>query len=225
MYKYELHLHTNLVSRCSRFTPEEIVKLYTTLGYTGVFVTDHFINGNSGVDLTKPWVLQMYDYEQGYREVKQAARGTGLDVFFGVEYSYQGTDFLIYGLDARWFSCHPEIMDLSVKNCMQFLRDNGACVVQAHPFREAGYIDHIRLFPRCVDGVEILNVMNDMAKLYAQNYQLAPTCGTDIHRINHPAELFAFCPKTKITAETDLLGILQSGEYSLTTVANPFAEE
>lgn len=230
MYKYELHLHTNLISRCSRFSPEEIVKLYTTLGYSGVFVTDHFINGNSTVDVTKPWILQMYDYEQGYRAVKEAAKGTGLDVFFGIEFSYCGTDFLVYGLDARWYSCHPEIMDLSTKNCMEFFRQNGACVIQAHPFREAGYIDHIRLFPQSVDGVEIFNasnspLSNEMASIYAQKYQLAPACGTDIHRINIPTEIATFATEERITKETDLLDILHSGRYTTGKVANPFAEE
>ena len=40
-YLYETHCHTNVSSRCSRFSPEEIVKLYTTLKYDGVFITDH----------------------------------------------------------------------------------------------------------------------------------------------------------------------------------------
>ncbi len=45
-YLYETHCHTNLISACSSLSPEEMVELYAKNGYTGVFVTDHFLNGN-----------------------------------------------------------------------------------------------------------------------------------------------------------------------------------
>ena len=45
-----------------------------------------------------------------------------------------------------------------MKEKLIFLKENGALIIQAHPFREANYIDHIRLFPRQVDGVEVMEV-------------------------------------------------------------------
>ena len=59
--------------------------------------------------------------------------------------------------------------------------------VQAHPFREAGYIDHIRLFPRSVHAVEVVNSnrpepVNRMADIYAEHYDLLRICGSDNHR-------------------------------------------
>ena len=62
----------------------------------------------------------------------------------------------------------------------------GAFVVQAHPYREAHYIDHIRLFPRSVHGVEVVNssqapAANKMAAVYAKQYSLLETYGSDNH--------------------------------------------
>ena len=64
--------------------------------------------------------------------------------------------------------------------------DNGALIINAHPFREASYIDHICLFPRHVHGVEVVNaaqpsLANSMAKLYAEKYELLMFAGSDNH--------------------------------------------
>ena len=64
--------------------------------------------------------------------------------------------------------------------------ENGALVIHAHPFRESGHIDHIRLFPRSVQGIEIINANrtdfeNEMAKQYADNYGFFYFAGSDNH--------------------------------------------
>ena len=60
-------------------------------------------------------------------------------------------------------------------------------MIQAHPFFEASYIDHIRLFPRHIHGVEVFNACrkdftNEMAKHFADAYELIHFAGTDNHR-------------------------------------------
>ena len=50
MYKYETHLHTYPVSRCASSDVIEVLKLYKELGYDGVFITNHFIDGNFNMD-------------------------------------------------------------------------------------------------------------------------------------------------------------------------------
>lgn len=42
-YRYETHMHTAEGSRCGRMPAAEMVRAYKKLGYTGVFVTDHFL--------------------------------------------------------------------------------------------------------------------------------------------------------------------------------------
>ena len=39
----------------------------------------------------------------------------GLQVFVGWEESYQGADFLVYGLDKEWMKQHPELREISVE--------------------------------------------------------------------------------------------------------------
>ena len=69
---------------------------------------------------------------------------------------------------------------------LPYLMNAGAFVVQAHPYREAYYIDHIRLFPRCVHAVEVTNSgqaweANAITDVYAEQYGLLKTCGSDNH--------------------------------------------
>lgn len=110
----------------------------------------------------------------------------GLKVFPGVELSYKGTDFLIYGLEKSWYKAHPEILEMKKTDELKFMMGEGAFVIQAHPYREAHYIDHIRLFPKSVHGVEVVNTgqpwePNEMAPLYAKQYGLLETAGSDNH--------------------------------------------
>ena len=45
-YLYETHLHTSPVSKCAGATAAESLAFYKSLGYAGVFITNHFIDGN-----------------------------------------------------------------------------------------------------------------------------------------------------------------------------------
>ena len=45
-YRYETHLHTYPVSKCGKKTVEESLLFYQKLNYRGVFITNHFIDGN-----------------------------------------------------------------------------------------------------------------------------------------------------------------------------------
>ena len=44
MYIYETHMHTSPVSACARVSVEDALKYYKSAGYTGVFMTEHFID-------------------------------------------------------------------------------------------------------------------------------------------------------------------------------------
>ena len=49
-YLYETHLHTAPVSRCAKADVRASLEFYKSLGYAGVFITNHFIDGNVGCD-------------------------------------------------------------------------------------------------------------------------------------------------------------------------------
>lgn len=62
-------------------------------------------------------------------------------------------------------------------------------MIQAHPFRLRGYIQAIHVHPRDVHGVEIYNAgnkptENELAELYAKQYEFPVTSGSDIHNVN-----------------------------------------
>lgn len=186
MYRYETHLHTFPVSKCARVGVREVLEYYKSLGYDGVFITNHFLDGNINIDPCRPYDEKIGFFFSDYEFAKTIEPEVGIKVFCGVELSYRGTDFLVYGLDKAWFLSHPEIMDMTKKQELNTFLEVGALVIQAHPFREAGYIDHIRLFPRSVNGVEILNACrtdfeNGLAKQYADNYGLLYFAGSDNH--------------------------------------------
>ena len=184
---YETHCHTRVSSICGVISPEEVVSFYKANGYAGVFITDHFFNGNCVVNREMPdapYAEKVHRYCESYRQVKAAAKGE-IDVFFGFEYSYGGTDVLVYGWDEDWLAEIPEIMDMPMRKFIDFANENGAFTVQAHPFREAAYIDHIRLYTN-VAGVEIYNAgrdrrSNSLAETFAEAYGKIKMSGSDLH--------------------------------------------
>ena len=231
MFKYETHLHTAPVSACAKCTVRETLEFYKKLEYDGVFITNHFIDGNmnrsmiSG-DASYREKIDFYfsDYEEGVRIGKKI----GIKVFCGVEMSYKGTDFLVYGLDKKWFAKHPEIEKMKKSRELPYLIKNGALVIQAHPFREAEYIDHIRLFPRCVCGVEAINACrtdfeNKMADLYAESYGLLKTAGSDNHIGSRIKTVAGMMSETSISSETEFITFVKNGEIKLFSGENPYA--
>lgn len=210
-YKYEMHLHTKEISFCAGATAREQVEFYHKLGYAGICVTNHFINGVTHVPKNIPWADRVAGYYHGYELAVEAAKGTGMDVFFGWEYCIGGgADFLVYGLGPEWLLENEESLNLAPKAYMQYVREAGALVVHAHPFREAGYIDMIRLLPRDVDGVEICNANrtdfeNAMAKQYAENYGLFASAGSDNHSAGRQMRLAGIEAPTRYTDMKALL--------------------
>lgn len=186
MYKYETHVHTSETSACASANGAAQAMFYKSKGYTGIVVTDHFFNGNTSVPHELPWEEKVNRFCLGYEKAKEQGDKIGLDVFFGWEYSYHGADLLTYGLDKQWLLKHPMVMDMDVNSYCDFVREQGGIIVHAHPFREADYIAMIRLFPRKCDACEIINSCrsdfeNNMAKHYAESYDLRPFAGSDNH--------------------------------------------
>lgn len=220
MYKYETHMHTYPVSKCARADVRESLEFYKTLGYDGVFITNHFLDGNINVSPDLPYAQRIAFHFSDYEEGLVIGKEIGIKVFCGVEMTYRGIDFLVYGLDKDWYLAHPEIMEMKKSTELPFLMENGALVIQAHPFREARYIDHIQLFPRCVHGVEILNACrtegeNAMAKLYAKHYGLLEFAGTDNHIGSKKKEFAGMCAQRPIASEADFVHAVKNNEMQI----------
>ena len=111
-------------------------------------------------------------------------------------------------------------MNMKKSEELEYLMNSGALVIQAHPYREASYIDHIRLFPRHVHGVEVINSSrsdfeNNMAKIYAENYGLLEFAGSDNHRASEHKVLAGMCSKTPILDEQDFVGRVKDRKMSV----------
>lgn len=226
MFRYETHLHTSPVSRCAKATVREALEFYKAIGYDGVFITNHFLDGNINIEREKPYEERLAFYFSDAEEGERLADEIGIKVFTGIEMSYGGTDFLVYGLNKDWFFAHPEIEAMKKSAELTLLKEAGALVIQAHPFREAAYIDHIRLFPRHVEGVEVVNACrtdfeNRMAGLYCENYGLAPFAGSDNHVAAALPILAGMQCETPVESVADFIGKFRSGLLSPFTVKNP----
>ena len=144
MYKYETHCHTAPVSKCGKASVEDTVRFYKQLGYDGIFITNHFLDGNINPEArVLPYRDQIDYYFSDYEEAVSAGSEIGIKVFPGVELSYRGTDFLIYGLDKEWYKAHPEILEMKKTEELPFMMEAGAFVAEKYGFlKTAGSDNH-----------------------------------------------------------------------------------
>ncbi len=188
-YRYETHMHTSESSQCGKSSGADMAWAYAKAGYSGIIVTDHFFNGNSAAPVDAPWAERVAVLCAGYESAAQAGRELGLAVFLGWEYCYRGTEFLTYGLDADFLCDHPDLLDWDVTTYLDRARQAGAFISQAHPFRQMSHLEHIRLYHRHVDAMEIVNFNVDagcdhLARTFVEaNDQLAFTAGSDRHDV------------------------------------------
>lgn len=219
LYRYETHLHTSEASACGRASGAEHVRYYKEAGYEGIIVTDHFFNGNCGIDRSLPWEQWVDSFCKGYENAREEGERIGLSVFFGWEANFRGTEFLIYGLDKEWLKTHPEILQWSVEEQYRRIHADGGFVVHAHPFRMRSYINEIRLLPEYVDAVEVLNIGNRndefdrRAAEYAKKHSLPVTAGSDAHGYEDTHSGVAFDHKLKDIR--DYIDSIKSGGYEL----------
>lgn len=228
-YVYETHMHTKESSACAKAYAKEMVNAYKAYGYTGVIITDHNWNGNTTVDRRIEWKNWVEEFNKGYENAKAEGDKIGLDVFFGYEANYSGTEFLIYGPDKEWLIHHPEIKDATIKEQHELIHQQGGLVIHAHPFREEPYIPEVLLYPDYVDGVEGINAAHSCSRsvshnniefdqraiAYAQKNHLPMTAGSDMHTTKLLGGGIAF--SRKLHGIWDYVEAILSGEEYLLT--------
>lgn len=221
-HKYETHLHTSETSKCGNSSGAECALFYKRLGYTGVFVTDHFLNGNTTVPEDLPWAERVELFCHGYHVTAEKGREIGLDVFFGWEYSDGWAHFLTYGLDKDWLLANPDLLSLDVLSYFDRVHTDGGYIVHAHPFREG--VDIVQLVPNHVNAVEVLNSgrrdeYNRHARNYANSFGLPQVAGSDIHSTGMK-RLYGMSFRRRIRNAGDYMAAVLSGEGSMLEVQN-----
>ncbi|NLO48786.1 MAG: histidinol phosphatase [Clostridiales bacterium] len=219
MYLYETHLHTAEVSRCASGSASGQAAYYKRMGFTGIVVTDHFLGGNTIVPDGLTWEQKVNMFCKGYELAAEEGEKLGLDVFFAWEYTYMGIDFLTYGLNKAWLLDHPDIDKLFINDYLDLVRNEGAFVVHAHPFREEAYIPVIQLMPRRVDAVETINAErkdfeNRLAAKYAEAYGLKISAGSDNHH-GVQESLCAIGTDKKLETIADFISVMRSSAFEI----------
>ena len=184
-YIYETHLHTIEASACSRTPGADYIAYMKDLGYSGIIVTDHFFTGNSAVPKFLPWDKKIEQYCSGFEHAKEAA-GKDFTVLFGIEYNFQGDEYLLYGLSKEWLLDNPDIEEKDRFQIYELVHQGGGIMIHAHPYRERGYLSAIHLTPGVCDGAEVYNAANPdwqnaLGYEYATEHGFLMAGGSDIH--------------------------------------------
>ena len=229
-YLYETHLHTRNASACGRTDAADYIPYFLEKGYDGIFVTDHFWLGNTCIPRELPWEEWVHGYCSAYREAKEAGDRAGLKVFFGWETTYQGDDYLCYGPDEEWLIRHPDMIHWTVKEQYEHVIRAGGMVIQAHPFRERGYMNAIHLHPHECDGWEVMNAGNEpyqnvLAYHYAEDHGIRMTCGSDIHKAGSTAygeTTFGMAFSEPLNSVQDYIRLVKAGQYTMDVPEDAF---
>lgn len=213
---YETHSHTCQASACGKVRGKDYIDYMQREGYAGMIITDHFFNGNCCVPRCLPWKEKIEMFMSGYEDARKAAEGTDFNVMFGIEYNFDGDEYLIYGVDKKWLLDNEDIMGKDRYEVHALVKEAGAIMFQAHPYRERDYIKTINLTPGVSDGIEICNAANDdnmnaLAYCYAKELGVPVSAGSDIH-IFYKGPKAGMMFEEKITDIYDYVSKIMSGQ-------------
>ena len=222
MYIYEMHQHTSGCSACGAVSPQEMVESVKESGFSGVVITNHFYNGNSAVDRSLSWEDFCSRYKEEYLLAKEAGDALGVDVIYGLEEGVGGgKEVLIYGVDPDLIGKHPALINGNLEKISKVVRNAGGLVIQAHPFRQRGYIaEPDKLLPQdFLDGYEVYNKgnseeENEKALALANKTGKIKVAGSDCHNYRTCGRFGIACPH-RIRDEKELVKVLKNGEYEL----------
>ncbi len=219
-FRLELHLHTRNSSACASLDAADAVLMYQKAGYGGLVVTDHFLTGNARVDKTLPWETQVDLFFNGVDEAVKKGKEVGFTVFEGLEYTDWGTDFLVYGLSRDFIKAHPEMTKMTPEQFLPFFHDQGAFIIQAHPFRQASYVREVRSYIDYVDAFEVINLGNKDPEFNRLAYEEAKrkgkrmTAGSDCHGFGDEYFGAGILLDHKPSSLAEVCNIIRSGNYS-----------
>ncbi len=222
-FKTELHCHSTLVSACGRITPTETVEKYLEAGYTSLVITDHISRDTfqSGNYLGAPdWDAKVDFFLRSYHALQEAAKGR-LNILLGAEVrvdSHAAADYLLYGVTEEFLRHAGCLHQFHITDLSRVARDHGVLIVQAHPFRNHMVVTP----PALLDGVEVFNASpshaafrGEIAKLWAEHYNLIQTSGSDLHSPNAKQIAGGIETDEPITANAQLVEVLKSRNYRI----------
>ncbi len=181
-FKSELHAHSNPVSGCGRFPADEVVNIYRGVGCNTLTLTNH-LTENQLVGRTEAELAEFYlsDY---YKACEQA-NAVGMNLAFGVEIRFTGTnnDFLVYGICPNDMEKLIHYVMTDIQTFYREFKNDKNVIIHAHPYRKKcepnaiGFIDGIETF-NCHPGH---NSQIPYACRLAREHGLLVTGASDFH--------------------------------------------
>ncbi len=215
-YKIEMHCHSNPASPCADFSPEEVVNIYSEIGYDAIVLTNHL---NYGLMKDGESEEEYVDrYMEDYCRAAEAAGKTGITLIYGIEARFpeNSNDYLVYGVDGKETRNLFPNLKTGLSDFRKKYRNDRMVFIQAHPCRHGC----LRMEPSLLDGAEVINLhphhnsMPGFAAKYAEEVGGIIVSGSDFH---HPgtAGLGGIYTKTLPEDTFELAEILRSGDYLL----------
>jgi len=220
-YKYDLHCHTAEGSGCSKLAAADMVRRYLELGYTGIVITDHF-TGKTTVPENATWPERIERFYDGYNAAKAEGDKLGLDVFFGLEYSDKGNDFVFLNIGADWLLQNPDMREIGLVPLLKRVREAGGFITHAHPFAIQRWIPVIQLVPQWVDAIEVINGGESDAnnaralwffEQYEKEYNLRKVASTDTHE--HDAKFTGITLNKRVKTLNGLIEEIKAGRTEI----------
>lgn len=224
----DLHAHSSGISRCCRIDAEEVIRTAKGIGLDGIVLTNHYQKNyvtDGDYDAFAARYMREFEHARDF--------GAQLDfhVLFGIEVTaerYSGVHLLIYGAHESFLTKHPKIFDASQEEMYEIAHENGAVLIQAHPYRRQDRL----LCPAYLDGVEISchplyeGTHLDALTRVAEENGLILTCGGDYHADTYRPYCGMYLPDS-ITEGRALGSYLASAEKVCLAVqevdgSNPF---
>ena len=212
-YKTEMHAHSMPASACGDIPPEEVVRIYSELGYHSIVLSNHF-HSQSRFYGDKEKMVRTYLLD--YRTACEYGQKYGINVILGCEIRFTENinDYLLFGIDEDFLFDAYDYIEGGLKEFSDWFRDEKRTIIQAHPFRK-GMEDTP---PELIDGIETFNVHPNhnsrvaVAAKYAKKNDFIVTCGTDYHHLGHHG-LSAILTKKPVENSFELSKVLKSRDY------------
>lgn len=219
-YLIDIHVHTAETSNCGQTPAAETVRLYHSLGYNGIMVTDHlhsYTKKRHNSDVA--WDDLIDFFLTGYKNACEEAKNIpGFKVYLGCELRFKDydNDYLVFGLSEDKLRKLKGIQYYETEEGIKLVQSMGCTVIQAHPFRDGMTV----IEPGLTDGIEIHNghkghdSRNEIAARWAEMHDFKiRTAGTDFHGEHDPNSGIYV---NKMPAdEKELQQVLINGEFEL----------
>ena len=215
-YKAELHAHTKPVSRCGKFSAEEVVEKYLRLGCDTLTLTNHLTvkHKNLFSSITEATEYYLSDYYAAC----DAASKVGITVALGAEIRFINTtnDYLVYGICPEDIEKMFSFVETDIHTFYREFKNDKNVILHAHPFRDGmeatpiGYVDGVETF-NCHPGH---NSRIALACRLAREQGFLVSGGSDFHEEGRDGTCFTRT-KARLRDSYDIAEAIKSRDFVL----------